>query len=290
MEPAPKIIAIFGNTRQQEYLPAVGQLLRTLEAEGFSIDVETEFGRYLDEHGALPAGATLTRQPAESSVMAVSIGGDGTFLRAAEWIGARKIPVMGINTGHLGYLAGFSLDRKEEVIAALHGKYEASERMLIEIKSDEMPAGFGKYALNEVSLSKGDTTSMVSIRARIDGRFIADYLADGLIVATPTGSTAYNLSCGGPILQPTMESLVLTPIAPHSLTLRPLVIGAGATLTLEVHSRGEQCHVGVDGRTFAVTSDGALITVRRADHSLKLAHPAGTDFASVLRGKLGWGA
>ncbi len=283
-------IAIYGNTCQQEHLPAVGRLLQLIAVNGFIPDVETDFARYLIEHGAMPQGASITDTPIPGTAMAVSFGGDGTFLRAAEWIGARRIPVMGINTGHLGYLAGFSLERPEEVLAALRGDYEAGERMLIDIRSDEMPAGFGNFALNEVSVSKGDTTSMVSIRARIDGRFIADYLADGLIVATPTGSTAYNLSCGGPILQPTMESLVLTPIAPHSLTLRPLVISADASLTLEVHSRGEKCHVGIDGRTFAISSDGALLSVGRAAHSLKVALPPGTDFASVLRGKLGWGA
>lgn len=283
-------IAIFGHTRQEEHLPALASLLRRLAEAGYSLDVEPTFAEYLQVHGAMPAQASIAASPADATAMTISIGGDGTFLRAAEWVGARRIPVMGINTGHLGYLAGFSLGRPEQVLAALRGEYEASERMLIEADSNELPEDFGRYALNEVAISKGDTTSMVRIRARIDGRYIADYLADGLIVATPTGSTAYNLSCGGPILQPTMESLVLTPIAPHSLTLRPLVISASATLTLEVHSRGEQCHVGIDGRTFAVSSDGAEITVRRATHTLKVAQPVGTDFASVLRSKLGWGS
>lgn len=284
-------IAIFGNNWQQAHLSELGRFFKHLASMPVTVYVHNSFADYLEaEHLLLPNMMPVSSVPEDTGIV-VSIGGDGTFLRAADWIGCRPIPIMGINTGHLGYLAGFSLARPEQVMdAILYSHYDETCRMRLEVAGDHIPEEFTPYALNEVSISKGDTTSMVSIRAYVDDRFIAEYLADGLIIATPTGSTAYNLSCGGPILQPTMQSFVLTPIAPHSLTLRPLIIDAASELHFEVRSRGEECHVGVDGRTFTIPSDGAIVKLTRAPHGLKVAQPFGSDFASVLRSKLAWGS
>lgn len=291
------MVAVFGNNWQEGHLGEVAEFFAALSREGVEAAVCRGFGEWLEAQGVSLCGARLCDGiPADASLV-VSVGGDGTFLRAAEWLvraaewfGGRRVPVMGINTGHLGYLAGFSFDRMAEVLDAVaRGRYDISRRMMLEVISPHLPEGFSPYALNEVSVSKGDTTSMVDVRAFVDGRFVADYLGDGLLAATPTGSTAYNLSCGGPIVAPTLEGIILTPVAPHSLTLRPMVIGADAEVRLRLSSRGEECHVGIDGRTFAVPSVGAELTLRRAPHTLHLAQPPGTTFGRVLRRKLSWG-
>lgn len=287
---APVKIAVFGNSWQDEHLPALASLFGQLVKVPVKITIEKDFAAYLELKGIVVTGAVAAEKFPADSDLVISIGGDGTFLRAADWVGRCGVPLLGINTGHLGYLAGFSLERPEEVFSAIEGDFQSTKRMLLRIESDSMPDGFRPFALNEVSVSKGDTTSMVSIRASVNGRYLTCYLADGLIISTPTGSTAYNLSCGGPILQPTMQSVILTPIAPHSLTLRPLVIDADSVLELEVSSRGEEIHIGVDGRTFALPSTGTRLTVRRAPFVLNVAQPPSTDFASVLRTKLGWGS
>lgn len=282
-------ISIFGNNSQSAHIDSLRAFFETLAVMDLRLRVHSRFAAYLSDCGVDMNGVERVDEFPPDTDMAISIGGDGTFLRTAEWIGELAVPVMGINTGHLGYLAGFSLDKPAEVIDAVSGIYELSPRMRLRLESDYVPEGFSPLALNEVSISKGDTTSMVSIQAYIDGHYVADYQADGLVVSTPTGSTAYNLSCGGPIVQPTVENIVLSPIAPHSLTLRPLVVGADSCLRLEVSSRGEECHVGVDGRTFAIPSEGVTLCLRRAASRVYVVLPKGSDFASILRAKLRWG-
>lgn len=282
------MIAIYGADRQEQHLDQLKRFFASLESSGMDFRVSSAFADYLDTVGIyIEASRRTVAMPADTRLV-VSLGGDGTFLRSAMWAGGGGVPVMGINTGHLGYLAAFSLDSLDEVQAALHGDYDVSRRMTVELECAELPEGFSPVALNEISILKGDTASMVSIEARLDGYYLADYLADGLLVATPTGSTAYNLSCGGPILEPIVESIILTPIAPHSLTLRPLVVGAASRLELEVTTRGDECHIGVDGRTFAVPS-GTRLVVRRGGHTVSVAQPRGTNFAETLRRKLRWG-
>lgn len=283
-------IAVFGNSWQQHHLNSLKCFFDRLCGMNVVVNIEKAFGEYLHQAGLhLSSVNFVDNYPAESDLV-ISIGGDGTFLRTADWIGDSPVPVMGINTGHLGYLAAFSFDNPDEVFKAIEGDFVSTSRMLLRLEAEGMPAAFRPFALNEISVSKGDTTSMVNIRAEIDNRYLTCYLADGLIISTPTGSTAYNLSCGGPILQPSMQSFVLTPIAPHSLTLRPLVIDANSKLNLTVCSRGEEIHVGVDGRTFRLPANGAVIKIERADFVVNVAQPKDSDFASILRGKLGWGA
>lgn len=261
-----------------------------LEGLGCGVNVERSFLDYLKTLGVPVEGCRgVDGFPAESDVV-LSVGGDGTFLRTAAWMCGSPVPVMGVNTGHLGYLAAYSLEDMDELMRGLQGERELSPRLMLELECGAMPEDMHPYALNEVAVAKGDTTSMVNIHAYVDGHYLTDYLADGLIVATATGSTAYNLSCGGPILEPTMECMVLCPIAPHSLTVRPLVIPAGSELRLEVSSRSAvECHVGVDGRTFSVPASGAELTVHRSKDIVNVAQPEGSFFAKVLRHKLRWG-
>ena len=283
------ITGVFGNKYQATHLDELRGFLSWLRHNRHTVLIERNFADYLLDNGfELNSSEIVGDLPVEADMVA-SIGGDGTFLHASDWVGPRQTPIMGINTGHLGYLTGYSFADFSKIEMAFKGEYDVSSRMTIEVKSEFLPDGFSPVALNEVSVSKGDTTSMVEIHAMIDGKYLADYLADGLVISTPTGSTAYNLSCGGPIVEPTIDSFVLSPIAPHSLTLRPLVVGPESQLSFVIKSRGSQCIIGVDGRTFSIPADGTLIKVSKASYRVRVIQPSSTDFASVLRSKLGWG-
>lgn len=283
-------IAVCGNRRQDESLPHVNTLLQEILRLGYICVIADGFASYLENHDISLLGIERVDLLPEDTDLVVSIGGDGTFLHAAAWAEGRQIPVMGINTGHLGYLAMFSFEDMNLVKRALMGEICVSERMTLHVDCEALPLEMWPCVLNEVAVLKGDTTSMVNVKAYVDNIFLAEYLADGLVVSTPTGSTAYNLSCGGPILQPTVSNVVLTPIAPHSLTFRPLVIGGDSEVRLEISSRGSRNHVALDGRLFVIPGEGATLIIRKGDTRVSVAQPAGMDFATTLRTKLAWGA
>lgn len=283
-------ITLCGSDSQRSHIEWLRVFFYKLKRCGAQVAVERSFRDYLEDAG-VPMGSCepVDNLPADCDLL-LSMGGDGTFLRTAAWMRGSRVPVMGINTGHLGYLAAYSLHDMEDIMRGVRGEYELSPRIMLELGGDDLPADFHPNALNEIAVSKGDTTSMVRIQVYVNGHFLADYLADGLIISTPTGSTAYNLSCGGPIIEPTQACVVLSPIAPHSLTLRPLVISADSVLRLEVSSRGaEECHVGVDGRTFSVDASGSTLRIGKSRDIVNVAQPVGSFFAGVLRHKLRWG-
>lgn len=286
-----KKIAIFGNRHQEGYLPLLSRFFDTLTEKGFELGVARSFAGYLAEKGIrLPATARVIGELDDDTEGVVSIGGDGTFLRAAQWVGKREIPILGINTGHLGFLASYSLEDTDELAEVMATDSATLERrMVFEVRSAAMPEDFWPYALNEVAVMRGETASMVSVRAEVNGNFLAEYMADGLVVATPTGSTAYNLSVGGPIMEPTLECAVLSPIAPHSLTMRPLVINGGSTVILRADSRAEYSRVGLDGRHFTLPADGTSVEIRRADFTVVVMRRPNSRFARILQKKLLWG-
>ncbi|MDE6028458.1 MAG: NAD(+)/NADH kinase, partial [Muribaculaceae bacterium] len=223
----------YGNHYQEGHFAGLRNFFSHLQTKGFKVYLERDFSLYLDSVGVDAGDVFVVEEFPRGVECVVSIGGDGTFLQAAQWVGRRETPILGINTGHLGFLASYSLDDTEEllnVVAA--GRWRLERRAVIEVSCHAMPDGFWPYALNEVAVLKGETASMVNVHAEIDGYFLADYMSDGLVVATPTGSTAYNLSLGGPILQPTLSCLVLSPIAAHSLTMRPLVVSGDSRIVL----------------------------------------------------------
>lgn len=283
-------ITICGSDSQRNHIEWLRVFFYRLKRSGVAVTVERTFSDYLESSG-LSMGwcPAVDELPVETELL-LSMGGDGTFLRTAAWMRGSRVPVMGVNTGHLGYLAAYSLNDMEVIMRGLRGEYELSPRMMLEVSGTDIPEGIHPHALNEVAVSKGDTTSMVSIHAYVNGHFLADYLADGLVISTPTGSTAYNLSCGGPIIEPTQECVVLSPIAPHSMAMRPLVISAYSELRLDVCSRGaEECHVGIDGRTFSVAAAGSSLKICKSGDIVNVAQPVGSFFAGVLRHKLRWG-
>ncbi|MDR1742802.1 MAG: NAD kinase [Dysgonamonadaceae bacterium] len=224
--------------------------------------------------------------------MAFSIGGDGTFLRTAAVIGSSNIPVLGVNTGRLGFLADVPYKGMEETLGEiLRGDYRTESRTLLETVTEESstPFGYEIRALNEVAILKQETASMLSIHASINGEYLTTYQADGLIVATPTGSTAYALSIGGPILMPTSSSIILAAIAPHSLTSRPLVVDDNSRISLKVESRSRNFLVSMDGES-QIFSERSAIEIRKADYSIQVVKRIGTTFFDTLRDKLMWGA
>ena len=218
----------------------------------------------------------------------VSLGGDGSFLDSVDFIGRASVPMLGINLGRLGYLSNTRIEDVDATLKALvERRYSTEERALLTLRGCP---GFGEHdtALNEVTIHKRDGAAMISVHARLDGRFLNTYWADGLIISTPTGSTAYSLSCGGPILAPQCDAMVITPIAPHNLNVRPLVVPGSSTVTLEVDARGEKYLVNLDSRSVVMDSFPPL-DVRPADHTVKLVQLEGQDFLDTLRSKLSWG-
>ena len=283
------LLAICGSRHQDSCLPEISRFFGLLAEEGFSAHIHPRFYSYLTDKGVRrPAGFRSADMQPGGAVAALSLGGDGTFLRAAQWIGDSEIPILGINTGHLGFLAHCSLADASEVASLLaSGNFSSSPRMLLKVEGDQVPGHIWPYALNEVAILKEDTSSMINVDTSIDGYFLADYLADGLIIATPTGSTGYNLSVGGPILQPELDCSVISPIAPHSLTMRPLVVGADTTIKATVTSRALTYRVSLDGRSF-VMKCGSSITINRAPFCIHALSLPGDNFPSTLRQKLHW--
>lgn len=286
-----KRIAIFGNRHQEGFIPEIEHLLHSLDANGFEISINRRFFQYLKSKSlALPPSAKPVDLPDTDTECILSIGGDGTFLRTAEWAGESEIPILGINTGHLGFLASYYLSEITEITDTLitdNGLRE--KRALLRIHCDAMPPDFPPFALNEFVIQRGDNASLLNVHAEIDGHFLADYLADGLIVSTPTGSTAYNLSIGGPILQPTLSCFVISPIAPHSLTMRPLVVDAVSKLRFSTNSRGRTALVSMDGRSFTIDCDKCDIEITKAPYRVTVLRRPDSDFSHILRNKLLWG-
>lgn len=284
------IIAIYGSRRQDPHVDVLAGFLDALKAAGHGVVMHPKLYSYLSER--IPKALGAVREVTETlpdeliPSLALSIGGDGTFLRTAAWLRGRQTPVLGVNTGHLGYLASASVDDLPTLLDDISGgKYVCERRGLIEVETENYP--YWPYALNEVTLSKASSASMITAVTEIDGRPLADYSADGLIISTPTGSTAYNLSVGGPIMQPGTEARVIAPIAAHSLTLRPLVVSADSVIGVTVHGRSDTFRLTLDGRSVTLPT-GTKVMLRRAPFYINLLRRADITFADTLRSKLHW--
>ena len=288
-------VAVFGKRRQsREDAPLIFDLINSLSQHNVFITAERLFFEAMTRltGDALPVDDVFEGDDFTAD-FAISIGGDGTFLRTARWVGAKEIPIIGINTGHLGFLAEESIKSAPQLIESLiEGKYFIESRSLLEVRAVEGDirsslSGWA-YALNEVAILRQDTASMITVNTLLDNMPVASYQGDGLIISTPTGSTAYNLSVGGPIVQPTAPCWVLSPIAPHSLTMRPLVVSDSHIIETSVDSRAETYRLTLDGRTLILPINVKL-RVRRADFVVKVFHSNGHNFIDTLSAKLLWG-
>ncbi|HLN95882.1 MAG TPA: NAD kinase [Flavobacterium sp.] len=287
-------VAIYGQYYQNSTEPIIRDIFLFFNANGVEMVIEAQFLQLLYEK-------ELVRKPYrtftshaeldESFDLLISIGGDGTILRAAALVRDSRIPILGVNAGRLGFLASVQKDNIAEFLQyVVDRNYTISERSVLEVHSDPDNQALTdiNFALNEVSVSRKDTTSMITIETWLNGEFLNAYWADGLILATPTGSTGYSLSCGGPILTPETQSLVITPIAPHNLNARPLVIPDNVEVRFRVSGREEQYLVSLDSRITTVTNESVL-TVRKAGFTIRMAEIPGETFLKTLRKKLLWG-
>ena len=265
------VFAIYGNAyKRQAILPFIERAVA-----------------YLESHHATPL---VEPENIEGVDYVISMGGDGTFLEAANKVGDREIPILGVNMGRLGFLADVLPSEIETTLDhVLRGDHIIEDHTVIKLETNGETIECDPFALNDIAVLKRDSASMISIRAYVNGDFLVNYQADGLIIATPTGSTAYSLSNGGPIIVPQSGSLCITPVAPHSLNIRPIVINDTSVIELEVCSRSHNFLVAVDGRSMKMAEETRL-TIRKAPYTIKLIKLKSQRYFSTLHEKLMWGA
>ena len=262
-------------------------LLDDLRRRGLHVAVEEEYLRYLYGDSE-PDIASFEASHVPDADMALSLGGDGTFLTTVMWVARQGMPILGINVGHLGYLTSGRLAEGSAIIDdVLAGNYRIEERTMLQVACDDVEIPH-PWALNEVAVLRHDTSSMLDMETRLRSHELTTYRGDGLIVSTPTGSTAYSLSNGGPIIAPASGILCLTPVAPHSLNVRPIVISDHSEVTLTVESRSHHFLIAVDGRS-EKCEEGIRLTIRKAPYVVRIVKPRSTRYFSTLREKLSWG-
>jgi NAD+ kinase len=286
-------IAVYGQDFKIEDKTYVEELFQTLQKYNIDFAVEKNYFQGLKEHINIPIAAVFSSHSElnKSFNFMFTVGGDGTILRAVTFVRDSNIPIVGINTGRLGFLATV---QKEQITTAvklvLEKKYIIKERSLLSVSTSPTIESLAalNFALNEVALSRKNTASMITIETYLDDEFLTSYWADGLIIATPTGSTGYSLSCGGPIITPQAKSFALTPIAPHNLSARPLVIPDDTKIKLNVSGREDEFVLTLDSRITTINSN-TEIYVEKSSFNLKMVQIKQQTFIKTLREKLLWG-
>lgn len=285
-------IAINGNRHQEGYFDRIDQLVGTLLKRGHDVVLTETFYDYLTDNLGKQFAIGLDYMPLSRhphADLAISIGGDGAFLKTARWIGEEATPIAGINTGHLGYLSAFTFEQGDDLCdTLLGGRYSVEPRTLLraELLRNGEPVGQPLTALNEIAITRGDNGAMLHIETQIGANSPLTYIGDGLIIATPTGSTAYNLSVGGPVLAPELHGWVLAPVAAHSLSMRPLVVSDSIEISIKVDTRGNGYRLSADGKSQTLPLDTRL-RLSRAPFCVNLIVKPGHAFTDTLRDKLG---
>ena len=287
----PKKFALFGNIYQAKKSAHVLRLLSILEKHEAEVCIHKEFYQFLtkDQKMDIRTAGVFEGSDFEAD-MVLSMGGDGTFLKAASYVGDKCIPILGINTGRLGFLADVSPEEMEETFQDIYkGNYMIEGRSVLQLTSEGKPLKGYAFGLNEIAVLKQDSSSMISIHTSINGAYLTTYQADGLVIATPTGSTAYSLSVGGPVIVPHSKTIAITPVAPHSLNVRPIVINDDWEITLDVESRSHNFLIAIDGRS-ETCREGTRLTIRKANYQIKVVKRPNHVFFHTLRDKMMWGA
>lgn len=287
----PLRFAIFGNEYQARKCASIQQVLASLAERKAEIYIDKPFYEYLTNGLCQDVTADGVFEGYNFDVdYAISLGGDGTFLKAANRVMSKHTPVIGVNTGRLGFLAEVLPGEFAQAIDEIYsGRCSYEEHTVIQLEADGEPLEGSPYALNDIAILKRDNASMISIKTYVNDDFLVTYQADGLVVATPTGSTAYNLSNGGPIIVPQSGSICLTPVAPHSLNIRPIVLNDTSVVRLEVESRSHNYLAAIDGRSEKLR-EGTHLTIRKAPYTVKVVKLQSKRYFSILREKLMWGA
>ena len=284
-------IGVFGNSFQSDKETHIRPIFDMLERIDAQIHIDAEYHKYLCDtfDFKMPTVICFSGDPTGVDI-ALSIGGDGTFLRTAERVGSQGIPILGINTGRLGFLADVSVADVDNALTDVYkNHYRIEERTLLALEIIGAKIPYKQFALNEIAILKRDNSSMIRLEVDINDRPLNVYEADGLIVATPTGSTAYSLSVGGPIVDPEADNFLISPVAPHSLTARPLIIKDDNELHIHVKSRTDTYQVAIDGTSYILHA-GQSIRIQKAPHKIRVIKRREQTFYDTLRKKLLWGA
>ena len=284
-------VAINGKVFPKNTIPVIEYTLGLLKERKYECSVSSSFYDEAQEHGIAMDDCGIYNPGAEFGGydFVISIGGDGTLLETVTHVGSSEIPVLGLNTGRLGFLETTNEEMISEAVLSIeNNNFELDSRMLIKVETADDIFGNVNFGLNEVTVIKQDTSSMITVHAYIDDEFLNTYWADGLIIATPTGSTGYSLSCGGPVVMPHSNNLIITPVSPHNLNVRPLVVSDGCTISLEVESRSNYFMASLDSRSTIIQS-GLKLQIKKENFEAKLIKFEGYNFVNTLRKKLNWG-
>ncbi len=285
-------VAVFGRKITKVHLPIYQTFIKMAEELGWKLIFEQEAHHQLSSKMQMSANYDLFQNyhDFKSGIdLMVSFGGDGTFIQAVKYVRDSGVPIMGINTGRLGFLANNSKDDILNTLQMVHDKkYSHQQRSLLSVETEESIFGDENFALNELTLHKKDTSSMITVHASIDNMYLNSYWADGLIIATPTGSTAYSLSCNGPIVTPGCQIHILTPIAPHNLNVRPVVVPDHLPISLSVEGRDRKYLLSLDGCSKSIRQDEKII-IKKADFMINVVRFDDNNFLDTIRNKMLWG-
>ena len=285
-------IALFGTPCSEQFTKYIQHLVSRLEAEDVSVLVYEEYFNFLEnkvEFKNPPIIFDSYESLKDQADYLFSIGGDGTLLGSVTLVRDSNIPILGINTGRLGFISSIATDQIESAITdVLNNNYEIKSRTLLSLETENNLFGKVNFALNEVAVVKKDTSSMIRIDAFLGDEFLNSYWADGIVIATPTGSTGYSLSCGGPIIIPETDNVIITPIAPHNLNVRPIVLSDKNSIKLKVADKDQLALVSLDSRFRAFDASISLL-IKKADFKINLIEPQSHSFISTIRTKLMWG-
>ena len=282
-------VAILGKIFKSEPTEYITKIISLLEKKKVTVFLEYDYLKSLN--GFISESVSSFKELDKSFDLLISIGGDGTILKAITFVKDLSIPIVGVNTGRLGFLAKIQIENIEQVIEEIILKnYSVSERTLIEVSTSETNQQLSKlnFALNEITLSRKNTTSMISIDTKLDNKHLNSYWADGLIISTPTGSTGYSLSCGGPIIMPEAENLIINPIAPHNLNARPLIIPDSTEIKIKVNGREDEFLISLDSR-ITTLSNSTEVIIKKSPFKIKMIELENESFLITLREKLMWG-
>lgn len=285
------LVAIHGKSFQKEARKHIQDLFLCLKKHDMEVCISETFYKVLKKTSIkhIPENIYTHKQDLQHCQLFFSLGGDGTLLETVTHIGALEIPIVGINMGRLGFLAIHSPEQIPPLIKRIaEGFYTIEERTLLHLESNKDIFDGLNFALNDFTITKRDTASMITVHAFIDGEYLNSYWADGLIVATPTGSTAYSLSCGGPLILPNSNNFVITPVSPHNLTVRPIVISDESVISFEIEGRSKNFLISLDSRSRVIDASFQL-AVSKEKFKAKLLKASDINFLDTLRNKLSWG-
>lgn len=284
--------ALYSRSYVPELRPFVEQLLALAERDGVEMLYHQAFLDELANEGLIPQNALSygngVNMPEDVDCV-ISLGGDGTLLDTTKFVGSKGTPILGVNAGRLGFLSSIAPDQFEVAWESIRQQnYELDGRTLIKMESEVPGLGATNFALNEITVQKKDSAAMITIHAYINGEYLNSYWADGLIIATPSGSTAYSLSCGGPIILPKSNNFVITPVAPHNLNVRPIVVPDDSVIDLKIESRNDSFLVAMDSRSYSIEGSPDL-RIAKNDFDINLLRLKDHSYLQTIQSKLSWG-